>query len=72
MRNRAIRRHYNYYKSKRKHDIARSWGWNVIQGKFVKGKLHCSCSMCSQKTRVLGRKTSELRKPQFYPEDFDF
>lgn len=72
MRNRAERRHYNYYKSKRKYDIARSWGWNEIQGKFVKGKLHCSCPMCSRKTARLGNKISEIKKPQFYEDDFDF
>lgn len=32
------------------------------EGELDKGKIHCSCWMCSAKTRVHGPKISEIRK----------
>jgi len=35
----------------RKLKIAERLGWHVsYAGRFAKGKVHCSCWMCSQKT----------------------
>lgn len=71
---RALKYHNDYYKSKRLHNIAKRWGWETHQSRFVKGKLHCSCPMCATKTNRR-RKTieggwsiSDGRKPQFYEE----
>lgn len=32
------------------------------EGELSKGKIHCSCWMCSGKTRIHGPKFSELRE----------
>jgi len=35
--------------------IAKQLGWQVpYAGRFAKGKVHCSCAMCSQKTATDG------------------
>ena len=38
----------------RKKKIAKlyyGWGYYRIDGKYSKGKIHCSCPMCSEKTK---------------------
>lgn len=37
---------------KRKKKLSEYYQWNVkYNGTLSKGKIHCSCAMCSQKTR---------------------
>ena len=52
-RNRAWIRKKNYSKGKRKKRIAmsvcRNW-WYEHDGQYIKGKIHCSCPLCSPKT----------------------
>lgn len=36
--------------------------WYSVNGKYSKGKIHCSCYMCSAKTNVRGWKISDQRK----------
>ena len=33
-----------------------------VEGKYSKGKIHCSCHMCSGKTKVRGLSISDMRK----------
>ena len=33
-----------------------------VDGKYGKGKIHCSCDMCSNKTKVHGLSMSDMRK----------
>lgn len=62
MRNRAWRRHKNYTKALRKKKINSYWTtfypwWyydNLHQ--YSKNKIHCSCGMCSTKTRNKGHR----------------
>lgn len=66
-RNRAWRRKKNYSKGKRKQKIAIAlFGYpseciaiktpfNNHVGQYIKGKVHCSCMMCSAKTNNRGR-----------------
>ena len=57
-RNRAWRRKKNFSKGRRKKRIAlnvcRNW-WYEHDGQYIKGKIHCSCPCCSQKTNNRGR-----------------
>lgn len=63
-RGRAWRRYKNYIKAKRKRDIDFDiYGWsqyfhpwynNLHQ--YSKNKIHCSCPMCSPKTRNKGKR----------------
>ncbi len=49
----------------RKKGIVKRLGgyWNYkYDGQYAKGKIHCSCGMCSTKTRKDGYKPSEQRK----------
>lgn len=47
---------------KKKRKIAKGTGWySTIPGKFNKGKVHCSCSSCSPKTRIWGWKMSDQK-----------
>lgn len=43
---RALKRHNDYYKAKRRMKIAKQSGFNTTMGRLVKGKVHCSCKMC--------------------------
>lgn len=36
--------------------------WYKFNGQYSKGKIHCSCPMCSTKTRKNGYKISDKRK----------
>ena len=53
-RTRAWRRYKNYTKAKRKYDIVHAqydyWYYPHFH-QFDKGKIHCSCGMCREKTR---------------------
>lgn len=37
----------------------------VFCGKLSKGKIHCSCFLCSSKTKVIGYSASDKRKQEF-------
>lgn len=50
----AERRHNDYKKAKRKRDIClHEYGWEYYDNlhQYSKNKIHCSCPMCSAKTR---------------------
>lgn len=68
-RTRAWRRHKNYVKAKRKQKIDYAisgyyWKWYRSDGygfyrylhQYSKSKIHCSCAMCSAKTRNKGKR----------------
>lgn len=52
-RNRAFRRKMRKKWMKHRRAIANTYygGWDCPDGMFAKGKVHCSCGMCSTKTR---------------------
>lgn len=59
----------NYKHIRRKELILMSWGDNVVQEvtkgevhRLSKGKVHCSCPMCQEKTRIQGWKHSDAVK----------
>lgn len=54
-RSRAYYRHHRKRVIHRKTKIAEQTGWQSrFTGYFAKGKVHCSCWMCSQKTKKDG------------------
>lgn len=73
-------RAYHKFKDKIKRDrkiqIVKHWGkhWESnlenprYIGKLVKGKIHCSCPMCSVKTHKDGPRISELRRLKEFDE----
>jgi hypothetical protein len=72
MRTTAERRHKTITKQKRKMEIVKET-FNVhfvdtllhdkiFVGKLKKGKVHCSCPICSSKTKTHGMKHSEKKK----------
>lgn len=64
-RTKSWRRHKNYCKALRKAKIVKSQGdyWNYKSlHQLDKGKIHCSCWLCSQKTKIHGYSISDLRK----------
>lgn len=61
-RSRAYYRHHRKRVINRKLGIIKHYYWKVKNdeyGRLVKGKIHCSCWMCSEKTNQLGPKKSE-------------
>jgi len=58
MTNRGERRKLNFAKGRRKKKLAKAvcngWGFEH-DGQYIKGKIHCSCPMCSAKTNNRGR-----------------
>ncbi|MCR8846191.1 hypothetical protein NQ117_21130 [Paenibacillus sp. SC116] len=62
-RNKAYARHQRKRIIQRKKLIAAQRDWLVkIEGRFAKGKVHCSCAMCSEKTKQHGYPKSQLIK----------
>lgn len=60
MRNRGWRRKKDFSKAKRKKDIDETWSmmipcYNNLH-QYSKNKIHCSCGMCSAKTRNKGKR----------------
>ena len=54
-RSRAYYRHHRNRVIQRKTKIAKQIGWHSrFSGFFAKGKIHCSCWMCSEKTNKDG------------------
>lgn len=52
-RNQALKRYYDEVHAKRHQKIYKSYGIEKPLGYFVKSKVHCSCPMCSSKTRLM-------------------
>ena len=75
MRNKAWRRHKDYSKALRKAKIVHEQGdyWNYKSShQLVKGKIHCSCPLCSVKTNKDGYSHSNLKRfkeIEFYEEE---
>lgn len=62
-RNRAYYRHHRRRVIQRKSRLAKQLGWHEkFAGKFAKGKIHCSCSYCREKTWELGLPKSDFVK----------
>lgn len=61
---RAYHRFKTSIKQRRKMKMNRWIGFNYVPGYFRKGKIHCSCPMCSIKTNRNGHKISEFKKLQ--------
>ncbi|MBP1966431.1 hypothetical protein [Paenibacillus aceris] len=60
-RTRAYYRHHRKRVIYRKSKIAKRIGWfEDCVGKFAKGKVHCSCHYCREKTWDLGFSKSDL------------
>ena len=61
-------RHNSWRKAIRKRNIDRNvhWGgdWYDNLHQYSKGKIHCSCELCSAKTRKDGHTISDIRKIQ--------
>lgn len=54
-RNRALIRHHRNRVIQRKKRLAGTSGWSLAHdGSLSKGKIHCSCYWCSEKTKRLG------------------
>lgn len=61
-RGRAFTRHQRYRVIARKKKIVKQGYWYVPDaqyGRLAKGKIHCSCPICSQKTRMWGYPKSQ-------------
>lgn len=58
-KDRANRRFRAYTKARRKKRLAESWGYgeDIPLHKFSKGKIHCSCPMCQEKTNGSNQKS---------------
>jgi hypothetical protein len=67
----SLKRHLDNVKKKKKIKILKRKNHldhedidDRVKGKLVKGKVHCSCSMCQTKTKNDGWKHSDLKKMQ--------
>lgn len=61
-RDRAFYRHHRKRVIDRKWRIAKQIRWHVKhnqRGRLAKGKIHCSCGLCNEKTRLLGYPKAE-------------
>ncbi|WP_341300455.1 hypothetical protein MHB44_19150 [Lysinibacillus sp. FSL H8-0500] len=62
-RNRAYYRHHRRRVIQRKLKIAKSYDWQFrYAGQLAKGKIHCSCWMCTQKTKRDGFPHGQIKK----------
>lgn len=60
-RSRAYYRHHRKRVIQRKIKFAKQIGWHSrFTGYFAKGKVHCSCWMCSDKTKKDGFPHSQI------------
>lgn len=60
-RSQAYNRHHRKRVIERKTKIAKQIGWHSrYTGYFAKGKIHCSCGMCSNKTKKNGFPHSQV------------
>ncbi|MFC7678039.1 hypothetical protein [Paenibacillus sp. GCM10028914] len=74
-RNQAYVRHQRKRVIQRKKRLAKQWGWVVkYDGVYAKGKIHCSCLMCCEKSKIHGYPKSVLIRLESLQEqllDFD-
>ena len=64
-RSRAYYRHMRRRVIRRKMNIVRSLEWYVpFEGWCAKGKIHCSCALCTTKTRKNGLPHSQKKQWQ--------
>ncbi|NGP46238.1 hypothetical protein G4V62_15225 [Bacillaceae bacterium SIJ1] len=62
-RPRAYYQHHRWRVMKRKSKLVRQLQWHVkYAGMLSKGKIHCSCWMCSQKTKKDGPPHADHRR----------
>ena len=77
-RTRAERRHNDWKKAIRKRKIVHEvyyslpddiWGWYNNLHQYSKNKIHCSCPICSVKTKNKGRRRQVCKNyyPSFNP-----
>lgn len=62
---RGVLRKNNYRIIQRKKKILESYGEGVLEGqihRLAKSKIHCSCPLCQEKTRLNGWKHSDKVK----------
>ena len=68
MKNKAYARKMRWKHIQRKKKIAEKLyghGYYKCDGKYDKGKVHCSCPMCSRKTNNKGK--NRLKHGNYYP-----
>jgi len=71
IRTRAYYRYHRRRVIQRKIKLAKQLGWHEKHaGMFAKGKIHCSCYYCREKTREIGFPKSDLVKLES-ARDFD-
>lgn len=76
-RSRAWRRHKNFTKALRKRNITKNYWSSQLHPyydnlhQYSKNKIHCSCPMCSPKTRNKGRRNRKNYNPSinYKPSD---
>jgi len=58
------RHHRNRVIEKKKKFAKQCYGINYykVDGKYSKGKIHCSCPMCSNKTKIHGFSKADICK----------
>lgn len=65
VRSRAYYRHQRERVIKKKMKIVKAGLWYIYTGKegsLSKGKVHCSCPICSNKTKYIGWRKNDLSK----------
>lgn len=67
MRNKHIERKKNIVKNIR-HSSSEMLENERFVGGLDKGKVHCSCPLCREKTGEMGYSISDRRKPSFYED----
>lgn len=79
-RTKAERRHNDWMKIRKKANIIKNvWNdeewfegfWRHQEHRLSKEKVHCSCPMCSAKTRKNGYKISDLKKLEALQSSLD-
>lgn len=65
----SYQRYHDFLHIKKKEKIIQWWGNDAIDGitrgqmhRLSKGKIHCTCPMCRQKTKEIGWKHADLIK----------
>lgn len=74
------RRNRAYYRDVRKRKIAHrkhicedyyGWDWYLVDGRYSKGKIHCSCPLCSSKSKDRNWKHSDKQKIESAEDQLD-
>ncbi len=72
-KNKAYRRSQRHKAIERKKQIIQQvyqCKYCGVEGKLNKGKVHCSCPLCTRKTAQIGYKASDRRKLNKLKEEF--